>query len=167
MGKPSTFTQELADEICARLTTGEPLAQICRDEGMPAVRTVSDWRKAHDDFATAYAEARQEGFDAIAADALRIADTPIDGIIEKLEMVDVPNPDKPGEVLRRELQVVERRREDMLGHRKLQVDTRLKLLAKWDPNRYGERLHTEHSGEVVVHRKVFKADDDSTGDGTA
>ena len=28
----------------------------------------------------------------------------------------------------------------MLGHRKLQVETRLKLLAKWDPKRYGEKL---------------------------
>lgn len=160
MGKPSTFTEALADEICQRLSTGEPLTDICRSEGMPAVRTVSDWKKAHDAFATAFAEARQDGYDAIAADALRIADTPCEGVVEKLEMVDVPNPEKPGEVLRRELQVVERRREDMLGHRKLQVDTRLKLLAKWDPNRYGERLHTEHSGEVVVHRKVFKSGDD-------
>ena len=31
------------------------------------------------------------------------------------------------------------RRGDMLGHRKLQIETRLKLLAKWDPKRYGGR----------------------------
>ena len=30
-------------------------------------------------------------------------------------------------------------RKDMLGHRKLQIETRLKLLAKWNPKKYGER----------------------------
>jgi hypothetical protein len=34
----------------------------------------------------------------------------------------------------------------MLGHRRLQVETRLKLLAKWDPKRHGERIATEISG---------------------
>jgi hypothetical protein len=30
-------------------------------------------------------------------------------------------------------------RKDMLGHRKLQIETRLKLLAKWNPKKYGDR----------------------------
>jgi hypothetical protein len=30
--------------------------------------------------------------------------------------------------------------EDMLGHRKLQIETRLKLLAKWNPKKYGDRV---------------------------
>ena len=34
----------------------------------------------------------------------------------------------------------------MLGHRKLQVETRLKLLAKWDPKRYGDLMRQEISG---------------------
>jgi hypothetical protein len=28
----------------------------------------------------------------------------------------------------------------MLGHRKLQIETRLKLLAKWNPKKYGDRV---------------------------
>jgi hypothetical protein len=32
------------------------------------------------------------------------------------------------------------RTEDMLGHRKLQIETRLKLLAKWNPKKYGDRV---------------------------
>ena len=31
---------------------------------------------------------------------------------------------------------------------KLRIETRLKLLAKWDPKRYGERLNLDHSGAV-------------------
>jgi hypothetical protein len=41
---------------------------------------------------------------------------------------------------------VEVKRSDMLGHRKLQVETRLKLLAKWDPKRYGDMVRQEISG---------------------
>ncbi|MNT50547.1 hypothetical protein D3C72_1874720 [compost metagenome] len=38
------------------------------------------------------------------------------------------------------------KRGDMLGHRKLQIETRLKLLAKWNPKRYGDRMTQEHVG---------------------
>ena len=30
--------------------------------------------------------------------------------------------------------------EDMLGHRKLQIETRLKLLACWNPSKYGNKV---------------------------
>ena len=34
-GRPSKYTPELAAEIARRLSDGEPLRQICRDEHMP------------------------------------------------------------------------------------------------------------------------------------
>ena len=71
MPAPSKFTQELFDEICARLSKGEPLAQICRDEGMPIAGTVRDWCDKDERLAIAYARARDEGFDAIALEALK------------------------------------------------------------------------------------------------
>lgn len=128
-GRPSKFTHELAAEICERLSDGEPLAQICRDEHMPCVRTVDFWREKDAEFFSAIARARARGFDAIAADTLRIADTPEEGVetIETEEGTTV-------------------KRGDMLGHRKLQIDTRLKLLAKWDPKRYGDKITQEHTG---------------------
>jgi len=140
------YTEDLATEICERLATGETLAQICRDEHMPAVRTVSDWRKAHADFDTAFLAARDEGFDQIANDCLRIADTPVEGVTEKYEKVLIDNPDDPDGEPVSELKLTERKVEDMLAHRKLQIDTRLKLLAKWDPRRYGDKQTLEHTG---------------------
>ena len=122
-GRPSRFTDALATEICERLSKGEPLAAICRDRGMPNVRTVSHWKEGKPGFSAHYAVARDEGFDAIAADCLNIADTPLVGKRVKT------NKDGTETVI-----------EDMLGHRKLQIETRLKLLAKWDPKRYGEKL---------------------------
>ncbi len=74
MSRHTTYTPEIAAAICARLSAGEPLAVICRDEGMPATRTVSDWKAAHPSFAADFAHARDEGYDAIAISCLDIAD---------------------------------------------------------------------------------------------
>jgi hypothetical protein len=118
-----TFTQAAFDEVIARLSMGEPLAAICRDEHMPAVRTFHDWKERTPELAARFARARDDGFDQIALQALEIADTPVETIIE-----------------RSTAQGVETTRQDALGHRKLQIETRLKLLAKWDPRRYGDKL---------------------------
>lgn len=104
-GRPSTFTQDIADEICERLSKGEPLAAICRDDAMPAYRTVYDWQKADEDFSANIARAREEGFDQIAIDGLKIVD-------------DV---------------------DEDPASRRVRADYRLKLLAKWDPKRYGDK----------------------------
>lgn len=129
MGNPTTYTQDKADEICQKLGQGIPLAVICREEGMPAVRTVNDWRRAHPDFDKAYGEARDEGFDVIAADTLAIVDAPP-------ERCNTEHGDKID-----------------AGHvawTKNRIEQRLKLLAKWDPRRYGELQKVEHSGSVEV-----------------
>ena len=126
-GRPSRFTQKIADEICARLSKGEPLAEICRDDHMPAVRTVSDWRKAREGFSADFARAREEGFDQIATDCLRIADdTDNDTLFTE-------NGDRPNT--------------EWISRSKLRIETRLKLLAKWDPKRYGDKVDINHGGQ--------------------
>ena len=129
MGRKSTYTDDKDKEIVERLSEGEPLAQICRDEHMPGLSTVYDWMEANAEFSGRIARARIAGYDIIAQDAMRIADTPVEG--KRVKVTDGR---------------VEEWTEDMLGHRKLQVETRLKLLAKWDPKRYGERVAMEHTG---------------------
>lgn len=105
MGRPSTFTQEIADEICERLSKGEPLAAICRDEAMPHPTTFRRWCEGNEPLAIAYAHARDDGFDAIALQGLNIVD-------------DV---------------------DEDPASRRVRADYRLKLLAKWDPKRYGDK----------------------------
>ena len=54
------YTPELADEICRRMSEGEPLRQICRDRGMPPESTVRQWcRDDRARFAAQYQEARR------------------------------------------------------------------------------------------------------------
>jgi hypothetical protein len=131
-GRPSKYTPELADEICERIANGEPLAKICRDERMPSVTTVWRWEEADEKFSQRVARARLAGFDEIAVDLLHIADTQEVGVTRKVEG------DKITETM-----------EDMLGHRKLRVETRLKLLACWDPKRYGtQRIEADMTNRM-------------------
>jgi hypothetical protein len=132
---PSKRTAEVEQEILERLSQGEPLAEICRsDPKFPHPTTWNDWCAADEALGIAHGRARDAGFDAIAADILRIADTPEEGVETTIKSDGA----------------TEERRADMLGHRKLRIETRLKLLAKWDPRRYGEKVETTHRGNVTL-----------------
>lgn len=132
MGRPTSYTSALDAEICERLATGETLRAICRDEHMPSWTTVYEWRKVHAQFSERFALARELGGDAIAEDTLSIADTPQVG--QRTEETE----DGYKTV-----------REDMLGHRKLQIDTRLKLLAVWFPRKFGQRIDVTTGNESL------------------
>lgn len=112
---------EIATAIAVRLALGEPLISVCGKDGFPDANTIHNWVRDRVDIAGVIARARVDGFDAIAAECLTIANTPQEGVII--------TEDKDGRSVKSE---------DMLGHRRLQIETRLKLLSKWDPKRYGE-----------------------------
>jgi hypothetical protein len=75
MGRPSKYSDKVLQEICDRLSQGEPLAQICRDDHMPGVQTVYDWSNEREPVSVAITRAREIGEDAIAAQVLEIVDT--------------------------------------------------------------------------------------------
>ncbi|HEX7260758.1 MAG TPA: hypothetical protein VF258_03000 [Luteolibacter sp.] len=128
-GRPSKRTPEIIERILAGLSRGTPLSILCEPDDMPGITTVWEWQKSDTALSESIARAREAGFDRIAQDALAIADTPVEGI----ERTDTPDGPRI-------------KRGDMLGHRRLQVETRLKLLAKWDPKRYGDKITQEISG---------------------
>lgn len=66
MGRPSTYSPELATEICLRIACGESLAAICRSDGMPGYRTVMTWLTLHEGFQQDYTLAREAQGDADA-----------------------------------------------------------------------------------------------------
>ena len=59
MGRPSTFTDEIFDQICTRLANGEVLKAICRDDAMPDRATVLRWIAADDGKRKKYDAARR------------------------------------------------------------------------------------------------------------
>ena len=137
MGRPSSFTQEKADAICERLIEGESLRSICRDDDMPHPVTVFRWLDANESFRNQYARARSSQAERMAEEILQIADTPVDG--ERIEESDDG------------MKVV---REDMLGHRRLQVDTRKWLMSKLAPKKYGDKVEVENTGTMTVVNKI-------------
>jgi hypothetical protein len=75
------------------------------------------------------ARARDIGYDAIAEECLQIADSIHIGTRRVYSSGADDGEDS--------MTVTE---EDMLGHRKLQIETRLKLLAKFHPTKYGDKI---------------------------
>ena len=120
----------MQDAICAQIADGMPLRVICRQEGMPAWRTVYQWIEADPEFAARMEKARLLGYDAIAEEALEIAD---DG---RNDWMEREGDDGDGYKLNGE----------HVQRSKLRIETRLKLLAKWHPKKYGEKVTQEHTG---------------------
>lgn len=124
-GRPSIRTAEIEDRIIAGLTEGTPLTIVCQPDDMPGLSTVYDWMNADEGFSGRIARAREAGWDQIAIDALNIADEVTEKDTIETKFGEIPN-------------------KEWLMRSKLRVETRLKLLAKWDPKRYGEMI--KHAG---------------------
>lgn len=138
MGRKSTFNDKDAAEIVARLSKGEPLTHICADDWLPCDDTVRSWAEKDEAFARDIARAREAGFDAIALECLDIADNTENDT--KWVGGDEGN----------ERAVAN---SEWISRSKLRVETRLKLLAKWDPKRYGDKLalgQAEDLGPLTV-----------------
>ena len=132
-GSGSRYTLVLANAVCEEIADGKNLRQICRDRGIPW-RTLYGWTAAHPDFAARLAGAREIGWLAIEAECQEIADTPVVGTVKTYKA--------DGNI--------EAKEEDMLGHRKLQIETRLKLLAIWNPKKYGQKVEQTHKGDPTA-----------------
>ena len=96
---------------------------------MPHWTRMYDWLSQDPDLSLRVARAREAGYDALAEEALEIANTPHLG--QKKVFSSGAGEDEDS------MTVTE---DDMLGHRKLQIETRLKLLACWNPAKYGTKV---------------------------
>lgn len=136
MGRPSIQTTAMVDEIMERVANGEPLRQILRDPGMPHWTTFYDWLEGDATLSLRFARARETGYDVIAQDALKIADEPAP--------LTAQGSTDGGAV----------------QHAKLRIETRLKLLAKWDPKRYGDRVELAGDAKAPLTVQIVRVGDD-------
>ena len=128
-GRPSKYTEAIADEICARLAGGESLNAICSDPHIPPESTVREW--VDDDrggdengpgFAARYMRARNAGYERMAQEIIEISDadyTGPDGFVDN----------------------------GAVQQARLKSDNRKWLLSKMLPKKYGDRVVQELVGD--------------------
>jgi hypothetical protein len=118
--------EKIKGQIIGWLSEGKTLRDFCRQEQMPSYQSIFRWLDEDPAFALDYARAREVGFEILAEEALHIADN------TRMGRKVVTNSGGEDDAMT----VTE---EDMLGHRKLQIDTRMRLLKAWHPKKYGDR----------------------------
>jgi hypothetical protein len=65
----------VTEAVCERLAAGEPLAAICRDEGMPTTRTFLRWADEDEEVELAYRRAREAQAEWLDAEIQRVSET--------------------------------------------------------------------------------------------
>jgi hypothetical protein len=131
-----TWEEQVA-HILGELTTGRSVSAILReDEGMPTPRAF--WMRLYrdDELYEKISRARTFGSDACIEHAIEAATTPMEGQEVTVEV-------GPDGVKRR---VVTK---DMLGHRRLVVETWIKRAQMIAPRKYGPKLDVTSDGEKI------------------
>lgn len=127
-GRPTIFTQELADRICYLMKEeGLTLRKVCARPEMPSKTAVLEWADKYPSFAVQYARAREGLADYWADDITEITDN---------ESRDL-QPDGKGGM---------KSDNTAVNRDKLKAESRLKLMALFAPKKYGVKVQNELSG---------------------
>lgn len=127
-GRPSDYTQELADEICHKLSEGTSLRKICLANDMPCKSTVFRWLRTNQSFLDQYTRAKQESADAHS-----------EMVIDATEVE--PERGEDGKI-----------DASWVNLQRLKVDARKWTASKLNPKKYGDKQFTEHSGTLSLEQ---------------
>jgi len=122
MGRPTDYSNEIADLICERIADGESLRSICSDESMPCRSTVFRWLGLDKAFSDQYARAKEEQAELLADELVDIADEPP-------PLTAMGSTDSGA-----------------VAAMRLRIDTRKWVASKLKPKKYGDKVQTEVSG---------------------
>lgn len=138
IGRPTIYSEEIADLICDGLADARSLRSICCDEGMPSQSTVFRWLgdERFAAFRERYARAREAQADAIFDEMLDIADDASNDWMERSpDDKRGPGWDLNGEHVQRS---------------KLRIDARKWMASKLRPKVYGDKIEHEHTGGIAL-----------------
>lgn len=129
-GRPSKYTQELADLICKRVATHTwGIQKLCRTyDDMPTAEIIRIWRLEKPQFFAQYARAKALQGDLLAEDCLDIADD---------DALDFKENEDGFPVLNHE----------HIQRSRVRIDTRKWLASKLVPKQYGDRIEIEQKTE--------------------
>ena len=138
---PNGHIENFKNEILERIERGETLASIVRTtENIPAYSVIMGHLKKDEEFKRRYDEAREIGYEMIAQSCMALADDPG----KSLRTIN----NEKGETIVTE---------EAVARARLQIETRLKLLAAWYPARYGNKTTVVGDGEnpiEVIHKAI-------------
>lgn len=135
IGRPSIYSEELANEICVRLGLGESLRKICLDERIPSMATVMTWLSRKPEFLEQYTRAREIQ-----------AETQFDELIDIVDQ----HPDL-AHVVGKDGELIEVKFDSSyVAWMKLRVDTRKWTAARMAPKKYGEQKTAEETNDLTV-----------------
>lgn len=137
--KPAT--QELKDDLVEWISSGETLRDWCRKNSFSS-STVYGWINADTDLSERIARAREAGEEIIAQECMEIADNSTNDWMEQNADGDAVGWKLNGDHVQRS---------------KLRIETRLKLLAKWNPRKWGDKQQVEHSGSIGIEQMIASA----------
>lgn len=127
MPYPAKKNPKLIEEVLSRIAMGETLVALGSDLGFHP-KSWNSWVRADEELAVAYAQARDIGADALADQALAIIDEEPERIVQI---------DEDGN------KSTSRMDSAAVAWAKNRAEFRLKLLAKWHPNKYGDKQQVE------------------------
>ena len=136
VGRPSSYTKEIADKICEILsTTSKSLVSICKSDEMPSTVTVYSWlnNKDNAEFLNNYTRAREAQADLFVGEIIEIADTE-----RKTKTTN-----SGGDFGSNESEY------DNTPRSKLQIDARKWAASKLAPKKYGDKLDVTSGGDKV------------------
>lgn len=87
-GRPSTYTEEMGNLICDKLTEGTSLRKLCMSDEFPNASTVYVWLDRFPEFAEKYARAREAATEDMLEDILEIADDATIDVQDKRVRID-------------------------------------------------------------------------------
>lgn len=144
MGRPSDYSEYTAGIICGRITEGESLRKICRDDDMPTISVVFTWLIKHRNFAEQYARAVENRVETHVEEIYDIADDATNDYVtvDGKTMVD----------------------HEHIQRSKLRVDVRKWAASKMKPKKYGDITTQKHTGPrgddpIQVAAITIKAED--------
>lgn len=128
------YTPDLGATIADLHAAGKTISDIAETQGMPSRKTILLWLSEYPAFELMMAQAKSAYVDALAEQCLTIADSDGDDYEKKAGKLG-------GEFFEFDPKAVQRDR--------LKIDTRLKLIEKWAPERYG-RKKPGAGGETTI-----------------
>jgi hypothetical protein len=125
---------QIKQDVLLGVMNGTPLAVVARRNGT-SQQSVDRWASADPEFAEQLAAARSLGWDHLANECLDIADDSRNDYVEQFT--------DQGEFQGW------RFNSENVNRSKLRIETRLRLLARWDSGRYGDNKTVKLEGEVT------------------